>query len=80
VWVTRFLERNRNHLTSGWTTGMDCNRHQAESEHSYRQYFDLFHAKIREYNVDARHIYNMDEKGFLGGITSRSKRVCLKQH
>jgi hypothetical protein len=29
--------------------------------------------------VEARHIYNMDEKGFLIGITSWSKRVFSKQ-
>ena len=79
AWVTRFLNRNRNYLTSQWTTDMDRNRHQADSEHSYRLYFELLHSKRREYNVDARHIYNMDEKGFLIGITSRSKRVFSKQ-
>ncbi|KNG45922.1 pogo transposable [Stemphylium lycopersici] len=30
---------------------------------------------MAQYEVDARHTYNMDEKGFLIGITSRSKRV-----
>jgi hypothetical protein len=34
---------------------------------------------MKEYNVDARHIYNMDEKGFLVGITGRSKRVFSRQ-
>jgi hypothetical protein len=28
--------------------------------------------------VDARHIYNMDEKGFLIGILAKSKRVFSK--
>ena len=79
AWVTRFLNRNKDNLTSQWTTGMDRNRHQADSEYSYRLYFELLHRKIQKYNVDARHIYNMDEKGFLVGITSRSKRVFSKQ-
>jgi hypothetical protein len=79
AWVTRFLNRNKDNLTSQWTTGMDRNRHQADSEYSYRLYFELLHRKIRKYNVDARHIYNMGKKGFLVGITSRSKRVFSKQ-
>jgi hypothetical protein len=78
-WVSRFLSQNKDNLTSQWTTGMDRNRHQADSEYSHRLYFELLHRKIRKYNVDARHIYNMDEKGFLVGITSRSKRVFSKQ-
>lgn len=79
TWITRFLGRHRDTLTSKYTTGVDRNRHQANTEHSYRSYFALLHSKIQEYDVDARHIYNMDEKGFLIGITSRSKRVFSKQ-
>src|SRR5688572_14931604 len=58
---------------------MDRNRHQADTEHSYRQYFELLHTKIHQYNVEPRNIYNMDEKGFLIGVTSRTKRVFSKQ-
>jgi hypothetical protein len=58
---------------------MDRNRHKADNMDSYSRYFALLHAKIRQYNVDARYIYNMDEKGFLIGVTSRQKRVFSKQ-
>jgi hypothetical protein len=78
-WVSRFLERNKDHLTSKWSVGMDRNRHKADNMDSYSRYFALLHAKIRQYDVDARHIYNMDEKGFLIGVTSRQKRVFSKQ-
>ncbi|KAF1972831.1 hypothetical protein BU23DRAFT_388559, partial [Bimuria novae-zelandiae CBS 107.79] len=30
-WVTRFINRHSIHLTSRWATGMDSNRHQADS-------------------------------------------------
>ncbi|EOA85346.1 uncharacterized protein SETTUDRAFT_20854 [Exserohilum turcica Et28A] len=33
---------------------------------------------MREYDVDARNTYNMDEKGFFIGITNRTKRVFSK--
>jgi hypothetical protein len=78
-WVSQFLERNKAHLTSKWTTRMDRNRHQADFEERYSMYFDLLYQKIQQYNIDTRHIYNMDEKGFLVGITTRSKRVFSKQ-
>jgi hypothetical protein len=58
---------------------MDRNRHQADLGDKYKPYFDLLNDKMTEYNVEPRHTYNMDEKGFLIGITSRSKRVFSRQ-
>ena len=78
-WVTRFINRHSIHLISQWTAGMDNNRHQANSGAKYSLYFDLLHHKITKYNVEARHTYNMDEKGFLIGITGRSKRVFSRR-
>lgn len=78
-WVTRFINRHQIHLISKWTTGMDRTRHLADSEVKYRHYFDLLHSKIKEYNLEARDLYNMDEKGFLIGLTGRSKRVFSKR-
>jgi hypothetical protein len=64
-WVTRFVNRHKDHLISRWTAGMDRVRHQADSAEKYKLYFDLLHQKIKEYDVEARHTYNMDEKGFM---------------
>jgi hypothetical protein len=58
---------------------MDRTRVKADSEHSYRHYLELLHAKIQQYDVEPRHIYNMDEKGFLAGVTSRQKRIFSRQ-
>jgi hypothetical protein len=78
AWVTRFLKRNKANLTSKWTTGIDRNRHVADSEKRYRKYFELLYSKIRQHDVEAENIYNTDEKGFLVGIIGRSKRVFSK--
>jgi hypothetical protein len=78
-WVSRFLERNQDHLTSKWTSGIDRNRHQADSEYKYKLYFHLLHSKMQEYSIEPRNTYNMDEKGFLLGAINRSKRVFSKQ-
>ena len=78
-WVTRFINKHSVHLISHWTVGMYSNRHQADSEAKYRLYFNLLHHKISQYNIEARYIYNMDEKGFLIGITGRSKRVFSRR-
>jgi hypothetical protein len=78
-WVTRFLHRNHDHLISKWTAGMDRSRHNADSTAKYELYFDLLHGKIEEYGVMPANTYNMDEKGFMIGITGRSKRVFSRR-
>jgi hypothetical protein len=78
-WVTRFLERNSDQLTSQWTTGIDAQRHKADSKLKYQLYFDLLHDKMKEHDVQPQHTYNIDEKGFMIGITGRSKRVFSKR-
>jgi hypothetical protein len=77
-WVTRFLHRHADQLTTKWSAGIDRDRHRADSKHKYELYFDLLHSKKREYDLDARDTYNMDEKGFFVGITTRTKRVFSK--
>ena len=78
-WVTRFINRHSIHLISQWTTGMDANRHQADSGDKYSLYFNHLSDKIKEYDIEPRHTYNMDEKGFLIGVIGRSKRVFSRR-
>ena len=58
---------------------MDSNRHNADLEAKYSLYFSLLQQKINQYSIKSRHIYNIDEKGFLLGITIRSKRIFSRQ-
>lgn len=58
---------------------MDTNRHNADSYTKYELYFDLLQAKITRYNVDAEHIYNIDEKGFMIRVTARTKHVFSRR-
>jgi hypothetical protein len=78
-WVTRFINRHKLDLISKWTTAMDRQRHLADSELKYRFYFELLQQKITEYQLEARDIHNMDEKGFLIGLIGRSKRIFSKR-
>jgi transposase len=75
AWVSRFLHRHEVDLTVKWSAGIDRDRHQADSHKKYSLYFELLHGKMLEYEVEPRNTYNMDEKGFFVGITTRSKRV-----
>jgi hypothetical protein len=58
---------------------MDRSRHNADSTAKYELYFDILHSKIEEYHILPSNIYNMYEKGFLIGITGRSKRVFSRR-
>ncbi|KAH3991532.1 hypothetical protein HBI56_220310 [Parastagonospora nodorum] len=78
-WVTRFIHRHEIYLISQWTQPMDRTRHVADSEVKYTYYFELLHSKIAQYNVETRHIYNMDEKGFMIGVINRAKRVFSRR-
>ena len=78
-WVNRFIKRHEIDLVSHWATGIDTQRNRADSAFKYSLYFELMRRKIDQYNVDPRHIYNMDEKGFLIGILARMKRVFSRK-
>ncbi|EOA90346.1 uncharacterized protein SETTUDRAFT_167242 [Exserohilum turcica Et28A] len=58
---------------------MDQKRHKANSATKYRLYFKLLHNKMKEYNIQPSHIFNMDEKSFLLRILRRSKRIFSKR-
>jgi hypothetical protein len=74
-WVDQFVKRYSIDLISHWATGLDRNRFKADNAFMYSLYFKLMKRKIEQCNIDSRHIYNMDEKGFLIGILSKMKRV-----
>ena len=78
-WVDRYIKRYEIHLISRWATGIDRSRHQAESQSKYSLYFELLRSKISKYNIKPRHMYNMNEKGFMLGILTRSKRVFSRR-
>jgi hypothetical protein len=78
-WVDRFIQRHQVELVSRWATGIDRSRHQADSQLKYSLYFELLGSKLSQYDIEPRNIYNMDEKGFLLGVLTRSKRVFSRR-
>jgi hypothetical protein len=78
-WVNRFIQRYQVDLISRWATGIDRSRHQADSELKYKLYFDLLIDKLSQYDIEPQNTYNMDEKGFMLGVLSRSKRVFSRR-
>lgn len=65
-------------MDSKYLNTLDVSRHKAESANSFKQYFDVLSSKIEQYGIMPRNMYNMDEKGFLIGYLTKSKRVFTK--
>jgi hypothetical protein len=78
-WAERFIKRHGNDLLLAWSSGMDKERHKADSALKYSLYFDLLRRKMEEYGIKPWLIYNMDEKGFLIGVLSKQKRVFARR-
>jgi hypothetical protein len=78
-WVSRFLHRYPDDLLTAWTTPMEKSRHDAASYDSFCSYFDLLHSTIKQHSIEPENTYNMDEKGFMIGVMSKSVRIFDKQ-
>lgn len=55
--------------------GIDANRYNANLYTKYNLYFNLLERKITEYKINSYYIYNIDEKGFIIRVTTRTKYV-----
>ncbi|KAF7570482.1 hypothetical protein PtrM4_104840 [Pyrenophora tritici-repentis] len=69
------FSRHQRELLIHYTTNLNRSRKQADSALNYTLYFKLLRKKIEEYSIDTQQIFNIDKKGFLIGILSKSKRV-----
>jgi hypothetical protein len=77
-WTSRFVRRWSAELDSKYLNTLDVSRHKAESVSAFKQYFDVVSSKIEQYGIQPQNMYNMDEKGFLIGYLTKSKRVFTK--
>jgi hypothetical protein len=72
------VQQDPDELISKWMTAIDNSGHKADSGRKYSLYFDLLREKIDQYHVEARLIYNTDEKGIMLGVIGHSKRIFSK--
>ena len=78
-WSHRFCKRWANVLESRYLKGYDAARQKADRKDSLEQYFALVKQKIQEYDIQDQNIYNIDEKGFLIGYLTKTKRIFTKE-
>jgi hypothetical protein len=77
-WAAAFGDRHKDELDCKYLSTIDLERHKADSEHSYRQYFAVLKKKIIQYNIQPHNCYNMDEMGFLIGHLQKVKSIFPK--
>ncbi|THC87091.1 hypothetical protein EYZ11_013464 [Aspergillus tanneri] len=77
-WPSCFIRAYEKELTCRYTTGIDRDRKAADSAWKYTLYFQKLARMIEEYKIQPENMYNMDEKGFLIRIVSKSKRIFSK--
>ncbi|UPX11670.1 uncharacterized protein EKO05_0002264 [Ascochyta rabiei] len=78
-WVTRFINKYSIHLILRYSTGIDRQRHNADSYNKYELYFNLLQHKIAKYLIESRYTYNIDKKGFMIRVTGRTKHVFSRR-
>jgi hypothetical protein len=71
----RWLEKHNDEIIFQYTTRIDKQRKEADSVFNYSLYFELLEKKIKQYNIELCHTYNMDKRGFLIGIIIKMKRI-----
>jgi hypothetical protein len=52
---------------------MDRDRHQANSGHRCKAFFEEIYDQMVRHNIQPAQSYNIDEKGFLLGMIGKSK-------
>ncbi|KAF4547232.1 Hypothetical protein D9617_51g088960 [Elsinoe fawcettii] len=77
-WYSRFVERHKDELDSRYLNNLNLERYQADSVASFEHYFSIVAKKMDEYQILPEKTDNMDEKGFLLGRITKSKRVFPK--
>uniref|UniRef100_A0A093Y585 Jerky protein like-like n=1 Tax=Talaromyces marneffei PM1 TaxID=1077442 RepID=A0A093Y585_TALMA len=72
-WASRWLKAHSDKVISRYSKGLDSDRKKADSAYKYTLYFELIGQKIEQYNLTPDQIYNMDEKGFMLGVSTKER-------
>jgi hypothetical protein len=78
-WASRWLKANSDKVISRYSKGLDSDRKKANSAYKYKLYFEFIGRKIEQYNLTPDQIYNMDEKGFMLGVSTKEQRIFTRR-
>jgi hypothetical protein len=78
-WVSRWKKAHADKVISIYSSGPDPQRKKADSAYKYALYFALIGRKIEQYKLSPEQIYNMDEKGFMLGVTPKRQTIFTRR-
>ena len=79
TWLQRFLNRYTN-VSSKFGSKLDRQHALAGNPGPIIDYFCKLKKTLKQYNFLPENIYNMDEKGFILGMSSRAKVIYRGRH
>jgi len=74
-WLANFLNRHPS-LSARFSAQLDRQRANAGDIHTIKDYFAKLIRLIRTRKLQRKDIFNMDEKGFIIGMSSKAKVIC----
>jgi hypothetical protein len=78
-WSHRFCTRFQDVLLCRYLKNIDISRKRADNPECLKAFYDLVKQKTEEYGVLPQNTYNMDEKGFMIGVTTKQRRIFTKE-
>jgi hypothetical protein len=76
-WLANFLNRHPS-LSARFSARLDRQRASAGNIHALKTYFAKLIRLIRTRKLQPEDIFNMDEKGFIIGMSSKAKVICRR--
>ena len=77
-WFGRFKKRHPELITA-YSRRMEASRASHNDPQHIQSFFDLYKEILKKYFIKPENIWNMDEKGYLIGISSSSKVVTVRR-
>jgi hypothetical protein len=74
TWLQGFLNCHSK-VSAHFASNSDRQRAFASNPGPIKQYFQKLHSIWKEFNIQDVHVYNMDEKGFVLGLSNRAKVI-----
>ena len=75
-WFTRFKKRNPELVTT-FSRRLESSRAAHNNPEHVQSFFQLYQSTVAKYNVKPQNVWNMDEKGYMIGVSASSKIVTI---
>ena len=79
-WVSNFIKRYTDIVTSRFSRRYDYQRAQCEDPTVIKEWFDSVQRVVAQYGIANEDIFNFDETGFAMGLTATAKVITRAEY